>query len=197
MKPFVSLFAIALLFIAGESRSQEVAGRDPLALGYAREIVNAIMPPERRGETATSLMRALIAQMREVRLNQFSDPGIRQILDAHLNRAPELARPVTDKHMPLMLEAVAQAYVREFSLSELREINAFAKTPTGAHYLSRSSAIMSDPSVAAANQAYFADIQQISRASEAEFRKAMTDYLSKHPEVARKIKQQQTNNTER
>lgn len=162
---------------------------DTAALALARGIVAVIIPPERRQEITEGLMRAIIAQMRDAMVGKIADAGLRQILDDYLRGVPERLRPITDQQFPLIIEAMAKAYVHQFSLDELKQINAFAQTPAGAHYLSRSTAIMSDPDVAAANRTYFTAAMQANRGSEAELRTTIANYYAKHPELAQKMRQ--------
>lgn len=191
MKFALLLAATATFAVSAPIHAQAVpAAVDSVALGYAHQIVETIIPPARRQEMMAGLMRAVLDQMRDGMLARFTDPGLRQIVDGYLAKAPDRLRTVTERQMPLLMEAIAEAYVREFSLAELEQITAFAKTPAGEHYLSRSASIMTDPSVAAANRAYFADAARSTEADEAELRTTIANYLAKHPDVARKIAQQ-------
>jgi hypothetical protein len=47
----------------------------------------------------------------------------------------------------MLTEASAQAYAREFSAAELKDMIAFAETPTGKHYLARGAAVETDPGI--------------------------------------------------
>ena len=58
--------------------------------------------------------------------------------------------------MPILKEAYAHAYAREFSADELRTMTTFAESSAGHHYLSNQAFAMEDPAVVAAN----AEIQQ-------------------------------------
>jgi hypothetical protein len=188
MKFTLAFAATAALLLATPLQAQPSPG-DPAAQGYAREIVNTMLPPERRREITDVLMHSMMDQIRNSALGRGSDPGLRQLVNNYVTRLPERLRPVNDKHLPLIMDSMVRAYVREFSADELKQISEFAKTPSGAHYLSRNIALLSEPTVAVANQAYFQEAARVAQASTPE-RAALEDYLKKHPEVARQIQAQ-------
>jgi hypothetical protein len=96
-------------------------------------------------------------------------------------------RPVLLKHIPDQVEASAVAYTHEFSLAELKHIHAFAETPAGHHYLSRSSSLITDPAVAKANSAMIADLQQLTIAGKAELKDKLIAYFTAHPDRAKEL----------
>ena len=189
MKFSLAFVATATLLLATPLRAQP-APADPAARTYAREIVDATLPPERRREITDVLMHSMMEQMRNSPLARASDPGLRQLVGSYVAKMPDRLQPVNDKHLPLIMDAMVRAYVQEFSTDELKQIAAFGKTPAGAHYLRRSIGILSEPTVANANQAYFQEAGQVAQASTPE-RAAVEDYLKKHPEVARQLQAQQ------
>lgn len=148
------------------------------------------MPTARRAELVNGLIGAVTGQMRSALAGALAEPGLRKIAEDHFAEMAERLRPVAEHQIPLIMEATAQAYVREFSVAELAKIDAFAQTPAGGHYLSRSSAIMADPGVVAANRAFMAEAAIANRATADNLRKAIADYLNAHPDVAQKLQQQ-------
>jgi hypothetical protein len=72
-----------------------------------------------------------------------------------------LAAPKIRERMPTVLEASAQAYAREFSAAELRDMIAFAETPTGKHYLARGAAVETDPAILDAHMGIWQDLAPI------------------------------------
>jgi hypothetical protein len=60
--------------------------------------------------------------------------------------------PTMRAQLPKLFEAYAQAYAREFSDSELRDMIAFASTSGGKHYLAHREFVLGDPSVVQAQQ---------------------------------------------
>jgi hypothetical protein len=61
---------------------------------------------------------------------------------------------------PELRESLAQAYANNYSLGELREIDAFMSTPTGAKYAARSMTIMTDPAVMEATKSMMPRMMQ-------------------------------------
>ncbi|HOB14898.1 MAG TPA: DUF2059 domain-containing protein [Novosphingobium sp.] len=159
----------ALALAASPAHAQVITGPqscvggpvDPAAFGLAIEIVHAIIPPEQSEKMMQEMMESLLSQMEKSLAPEISDPGLEAIFDRKMKSIPTRVLPVVRKHMPSIANAMACAYVRQFSVAELTEINAFSKTPAGKHYFSRSVSMIADPSVAAANQAYMADIKPI------------------------------------
>lgn len=100
---------------------------------------------------------------------------------------PGTLMPTIRRHMPAILEATATAYVREFSLDELRQIRSFAVTPAGAHYFRKSTELLSDPAVAAANQSYFKDLQALQQAVQEEIKAKVIAYLEANPEALERL----------
>ncbi|MGE3692428.1 MAG: DUF2059 domain-containing protein [Novosphingobium sp.] len=178
------------LIVSGPALAQN-APVDPAAMGYARQIVDVVMPQAQRTQMIADMMRNLQNQLRDAFRGQVDDPGLRQIVDGYLTGLPQRLGPANARHMPRLVEAMAQAYVREFSRDELREISQFAASPAGKHYFARRQALNGDPAVVAANRAYFTEAQQIAQAAHGELRSAVGTYLEKHPDVARRIQGQQ------
>jgi hypothetical protein len=130
---------------------------DATAFTLAQGVVETMIPPDKADAMVQDLMRGIMNQMKQGFIKESTDKGMQEILDRQLKAFPDRLTPLVRKHMPAQKAAMACAYVREFSMSELRDISAFAQSSSGSHYLSRSTAIISDPSVAAANQAYFSE----------------------------------------
>lgn len=143
--------------------SQVVAESDARGLAVAKDVVEIAFPPESRAKLFESVMNPLVAQMRAARMttagNQ-SDPGLDEITDRYIARALAEVREDLVVNAPGLFAAMARAYARNFSLSELVEIKAFVATPTGAKYIQRSSSVLSDPEVAACNTAYLQRLNQ-------------------------------------
>jgi hypothetical protein len=78
---------------------------------------------------------------------------------------------------------MVQAYAREFTLDELRQIRAFADSPAGGHYLSRSTALVADPYVVAANQNYLKEATDLATSLRPELLAKVNAYLAKHPDT--------------
>lgn len=131
----------------------------------AQEIIANAFPEEERTAMFNRTMDAVTAQMRQSTRAQdelLQDPGILKILDSFTAKFRTDMQPILATYMPKLFEAMAHAYARQYSITELNEILAFAKTPTGAHFIGRGADLLADPDVAAANTEYlkaiFADM---------------------------------------
>lgn len=181
------LGALLLATLPAPSAAQET---DPAELAEARAIVGVIFPPEERDQMMQGLIEQVAGQIEQampVDVGSLGDPELTALIKQYRAGMLDLIMPTVRAHLPNIIEATAVAYTREFDLAELRDIRAFAETPSGRRYLSRSTALISDPAVAEANTAYFRELQAVAAPYEAEFRQRMTSYLTEHPEVARKI----------
>ena len=158
-------------------------------LAVARQIVEIIYPVESRERTFGSAIANITAQSRMATAAAASaDPGLKRLIDEFVSGLPATLMPTVRKHIPDLIEAQAVAYTHVFSLSELKDIHAFAVTPSGRHYLSGSTGLLGDPAVTAANVAYLREVQQVAIATQREFGAKVDAYLKAHPDVAAKLK---------
>ena len=179
----------ALLAVAVPASAAAQDG-DAAELAEARAIVAIMFPPAEREQTMRTLMDQLMSQVKQssaIDFAAFGDPGLTAIVTQFQDSVVGLLMPTVQAHLPRIFEATAVAYTHEFDLAELREIHAFAATPAGGHYLSRSAAMVGDPAVAEVNTAYFHEIQSIAAAKQSEFREQLLAYFTAHPEIARKV----------
>jgi hypothetical protein len=153
------------------------------SLDEARAIIDVMMPPAKRPEIFAALTSTIMTQMRANATRQMLDPGLRQIIGDFLDTVPARMAPVTEKHIPALVDAMVQAYAREFTLDELRQIRAFADSPAGGHYLSRSTALVADPFVVAANQNYLKEATDLATSLRPELLAKVNAYLAEHPEA--------------
>lgn len=127
----------------------------------AREIVEAVIPADSAEAMMHQTMSAVGKQMKGALADKIDDPAITAILDRRIAELPDRMAPAIRRFMPIQKAAMACAYTHTFSLAELREIRAFAATPAGNRYLSQSAALLSDPAVAEANEAFFRDTRPL------------------------------------
>lgn len=187
---FAALAAPGL--VATPASAQQAAAVDPARLELGRQIVAIMYPPDKRQAMAGSLVENVLAQFRSSMSDPsiYADPGMKKILDDAFAAIPQRLSSAVQAHLPRLFEAMARAYAREFSAAELQETLAFARTPTGRHYMQSSTSIMSDRDVAAANTAYFGQIQQLNQQITADFRRNVTTYLQANPDVAARLRSQ-------
>jgi hypothetical protein len=105
-----------------------------------------------------------------------------------IKRYLALAEPKIRAAMPALLEANAQAYAREFSADELRQLIAFAQTPAGKHYIDRYDLLQMAPEVVDAQRELGAELGPVMKdlskemcAEKAAQRVAMGDTKAKCP----------------
>ena len=183
--------AAALLATVPAAAHAQAAPYVPPAdeLAEAGIIIEAMFPPDQREQILLDLAGAVANQAAAGMMTGqiFEEPGIKAIVDAYLADLPTNFRPLFAKHMPRIFEATAIAYTREFTLEELRDISAFARTPSGQRYFISLQKFQSDPAVAAANQAMFADLAPIQQAASARLRQEVEEYLIANPQVIERL----------
>lgn len=193
MRKFVGPVIAAALAITSPSvaAAQPAAAAQPdqaAKLAEARAIIATMFPADQREAMFTQLQRELVKQFSAMMPAAFhTDPGLKAIFDSFKDEALEQQRGVMLKHLPLQMEAMADAYSRAFSLSELKDIHAFAMTPSGSHYLSKSLSMVSDPAVSKANSDAIAETNAVTQALLPGFKEKAMTYLNAHPEVAKKL----------
>ncbi|MCJ2187402.1 DUF2059 domain-containing protein [Novosphingobium beihaiensis] len=162
------------------------------SLTLARSIVTTAFPPDSREEMMEKLMTTVVSQMKDsMPLDTLTDPGLRKIVTDYLEGVPGMLRPATSAFIPKQMEAIAQAYTQIFTLAELRDVAAFAHTPSGKTFLQRSTEVLSQPAVAAVNRTYFREAGEISRKGEAQLKAQVIAYIKEHPEAIAQNTQKQ------
>lgn len=196
-KFFTPLAGAALIVLAPTAASAQPAApaqaADPAKLAEAHAIIDIMFPPAQRTKMMDDMLTNISAPMRKnLPLDSIDDPGLKKLMADFLDETLTQERPMLQKHMPRILEAMATAYTHEFSLAELKDIHAFAQTSVGTHYFSRTTAILGDPAVAEVNSEIMADAQAMTQAKIAELKEKVLAYLKAHPDVAAKLKAQNT-----
>jgi hypothetical protein len=192
----VAPYALALaglLFLAspGSLAAQDETYVPPAdELAEAQVIIEAMLPPDKREQILLDLASTVAKQASAGFMNGplFEEPGIKVIVEGFLADLPMVYRPLFAEHMPKILEATAVAYTREYTLEELRDIAAFARTPSGQRYFLRIQTLQSDPGVAAASSAMFTDLAPIARDAGIKVGQEVEAYLSDNPEVVERLK---------
>ena len=193
MKKLVGPYLCTLLAISvpGAALAQPSAppsAEDASELREAHAIIEIMFPPAERQKMIDKTLNDLAAPMRQnLPAMDVDDPGLKALFKEFMDQTFERQRPLMYKHMPNLLEAMAVAYTHEFSLAELKQIHAFALSPAGGHYLSRSTAIIGDPAVTKVYVAMIADANETSKATIAEFKAKLIAYFSDHPDAAAKV----------
>jgi hypothetical protein len=176
-----------MAFAPGSAAAQD---NDAAELAEARAIVGVAFPPTERDQMMRSLIQQFASQVEAadpMQVEAIGDPGLTKLIGDFRGKMLDDMMPLVKGHLPKILEATAVAYTHEFDLAELKEMHAFAETPTGRHYLSRSSALIADPAVAEVNTAYIRDLQTLAATKKAELKDQLMAYLKAHPAVAMKV----------
>ena len=186
MKVLSALMAAAVFAAVPGAASAQAT--DPAEMAEAHAILAIMFPPAEREATFDKISKALVTQFRaSMPPDAFKDPGLKAIIDESIDKSVEIQRPVLRKHLPDYFGAIEAAYSHEFTLAELKDIHAFALTPSGRHYLSRSSALVSDPAFGKAMTDMMVDAQAATQPLIKDMTEKVTTYLKAHPDVAAKI----------
>ena len=165
--------------------AEEAADIDPGRLAIAKDIVAIAYPVEIREQIFNGAMDAMLVQMRGTMFASLkNDPGAEHIVSSHVDRFVVKGKAILKGHIPAMMDALADAYSREFTASELTELRAFASTPAGSHFLQRSSAVLSDPSFRAANESYLRELRPQIDKMQGELVEELAGYFRDHPPLA-------------
>lgn len=195
-RPIVGAFLAVAAPAAASAQSAPAtqAAPDPAELAEARAIMEIAFPTAERDATFGTMLDQLLKQFRQtIPLDVLSDPGLDALVNAHLDSLPGRLMPTIKVHLPKIIEATAVAYTGEFSLTELKEIHAFARTDTGKHYLSTTAKLVGDPAVAAANTAYMMDLRDLQKSATEALTQELISYLEANPEVLEKPRAATTN----
>jgi hypothetical protein len=189
MKRVLGPVAAACLIVFASSGASAQSQPDQAAkLAEAHAIIAVMFPPAERQRMLDKMQSDVMAQMRPLLpAALMADPGLKTIIDSYIKEAMQRQRAIMQKHQPQLFEAMAAAYTHEFSLAELKDIHSFAESPSGAHYLSKSTAIVGDPAVAKVNTAMFADLHALTQAMMPDLKEKILAYLKAHPDVAAKL----------
>jgi hypothetical protein len=158
-------------------------------LEEAMAIMDVMFPADTREQTmidtATTMGNQMAASMMTGPI--FEEPGIRSIMDDFLLTLPEIMRPLITKHLPSMIKSTAIAYTREFTLSELQDIRAFASTPSGQRYFASVQSLLADPVVAEANEAFFAEVNAAQQVEVEQLQGRVVQFLQDNPDVVERL----------
>lgn len=162
---------------------------NPADMQVARDIIAIAMPPEQRVAMMQGFSNTLLGAMSANIRSQIAvdDPGLNHIIDTMLAQVPERMKPVYERNIPVLAETMARAYVRHFSSEDLHAILAFARTPAGQHYLSRSLVVAQDPEIVEVYKTMNRDGMILGQTLSRDYAGEISAYLKAHPEVAEKI----------
>lgn len=145
---------------AAQTSTPTVAAPDPVRLAVAQALIDKFLPADRRDAMVEAMIKPMMDNMRSAMIEspmfeelKAKNPKLLEVMNVFVNGELDRSIATTKAAMPLMLEAMARAYTRRFTLDELKAISAFFDTPAGRAYTAQSTTIMSDPDVLAAQRA--------------------------------------------
>lgn len=176
--PLLLCAAVPAYAQAPTTAPAQAAPLDPAALALARNIVIKVAPPGAYARMMKGpmdqMMNGMTGQMLNVPIKQFlAGTGVSQEQITKLNNVTArdimaILDPAFDQRThitmstmmgamgdlmstfePQLREGMAEAYVHNFTLQQLTEIDHFLSTPTGTAYAARMLTLMNDPSVQA------------------------------------------------
>ena len=156
-------------------------------LAEAHAIIQVMYPPATRQQMMDKVMADMTGPMRSLPLAGITDPGLKAILRDYMDQSFGQIHAMVDRRLPDMLEAMAHAYTHQFTLAELKDIHAFALTPSGHDYFSHAATILGDPAVKEVMVGMMTDAQQMSRESMGPFKNKLTAYVKAHPDAAKQL----------
>lgn len=189
LAPALALSAALLASPAPLAAQDDTYVAPPEELALAKVIIETMFPLDRREQMLLDMGASMAKQASEGFMQGpiFAEPGIRAIMDRSIADMPNTLRPVFSTHMPKVFEATAIAYTRQFTLEELQDISAFARTPSGQRYFISLQLLLSDPAVAKANQGMFEASAPVLKAQQERLKVELLNYLEANPEVVERL----------
>jgi len=156
----VALALSPLAPVSAQTAPPPVTAPDPARLAAAQALIERIMPADKRDAMVEQMVRPMLDNAREAMSNapMFADmardnPKLASAMNGFMNEEFERSIATTKAAMPAMLDAMARAYARRFTLEQMRDVDDFFQTPSGRAYIETAPTIMSDPDVQAAQRA--------------------------------------------
>jgi len=192
MKTYLAPVLGSLLVLAQPALAAPPAAATPAdqaaKLAEAHAIIAVMFPAATRAEMVDNIMTNMMAPIKKAMpLGDLKDPGLQKIVKDYMDEMLATERPLMLKHIPAMLDAMAVAYTHQFSLAELKDIHAFAESPSGNDYFRHATTILGDPAVQKVNTDIATDAQGLAKASASGLKDKVIAYLEAHPEVAKKL----------
>jgi hypothetical protein len=154
------LLAVAAPAAAMAQTAPAVQAPEPARIAAAKALIAKIMPPERTDAMIDQMMRPMMENLRnamaqapQMQAAFAKDPKAKAMLDGFVSDELQHSMALTKSSMPTMLEAMARAYARRFTVAQLNDVSAFFDTPSGKLYAEQAPTVMADPDVLAAQRA--------------------------------------------
>ena len=135
--------------------ARDIAPIDPARLTTARALLNIVMPPAKREGMIDAIMKGMTANLQQsmqsspqLKAAFEADPRVAEIMQRFFLKQQSASLTTLKANFPGMIEAMAHAYARRFTVAQMGEMRTFFQTPTGQVYISESPTIVNDPDVA-------------------------------------------------
>lgn len=131
------------------------------ALQLSRALLARYLPADGTGDSYTALLTGIVNSTAAPFRAQISSPELSAILDEYVDGTVRDLSPIYARHMPVIIEATAQAYAKAYSADELRQKlgQSVTRPPNWSEWADRK--ISRDKALIAANQALATEAQQI------------------------------------
>jgi hypothetical protein len=133
---------------------------DQIMSGMTKQMLNV---PIRQFLTGTGVPQDQIAKLNNVSARDIMtilDPAFDQRMHITMSTMMASMGDVLSQFEPQLREGMAQAYVHNFTVAELTEIDHFFNTPTGTAYAARMMTLMNDPAVKSSMEGMMPAIMQ-------------------------------------
>jgi hypothetical protein len=124
-------------------------------LTTARNLLNVILPPAKRDGMIDAIMKGMMANLSQSMFNSApmktafeADPRAGEIFQRFFQRQQATSLTSLKANFPGMMDAMARAYARRFTVPQMGEMRTFFLTPTGQVYINEAATIVNDPDVA-------------------------------------------------
>jgi hypothetical protein len=128
---------------------------DPARVASAKSLMDVIMPPAKREAMIDTIMRGMMNNINQMMTSSpemakafGGDERALAIFEKFMKRQQESSISMLKANFPGMMDAMANAYARRFTSSQMGEMKAFFETPTGQVYIDQAATIMTDPDIA-------------------------------------------------
>ena len=130
------------------------AAVDPARLVAARGLLETVLPGDKREAMIDGIMKGMMANLAGAMQNSpqmkaafEADPRAGAIIQKFFQRQQANSLTTLKTSFPGMIEAMAHAYARRFTIPQMSELRAFFQTPTGHAYVTEAPTIVNDPDV--------------------------------------------------
>jgi hypothetical protein len=165
------LLAGALVFVLAPTASAgaqtvpaTAAAPDPARLAAAQALMSRIMPADKRDAMVEQMLRPMMENIRGAVLSgpkfeaaRADNPKLAATVEAFMKEEFERSIETMKAAMPAMIDAMARAYGRRFTLDQLQALDTFFQTPAGRAYVEVAPTIMTDPDLLAVQRSMMTD----------------------------------------